>query len=229
MPSGDAVIRRTTGLVALIALLAAVSWFAAAQSASAGGPTSVLLASPQTGRVAALYHTDNAYDRLADAVGAFGSETGSTDKPAAVPDDPAGEIRLTWLIHDMSIWRIDRVHVTTKDGIWVQTVLRTDGGGDVFDRPGMWHRPVDSEALAAAVRDAGLEKTSAADDNNSSSTSSAESSPAAATNAAMAGAASPSVGLVAAVGVVGLLVGAAGSTLLHRHRAGRPERSVLTG
>jgi hypothetical protein len=41
--------------------------------------------------------------------------------------------------------------------------------------------------------------------------------------------ASSSVGLVAAVGVVGLLVGAAGSTLLHRYRAGRQERSVLTG
>jgi hypothetical protein len=229
MPSADVVTRRTMGLIALIALLAAVSWLAAAQSASAGGPTSVLLANPQTGRVAALYHTDNAYDRLADAVGAFQSETGSTDKPAVVPDDPSGEIRLTWLIHDMSIWRIDRVHTTTEDGIWVQTVVRTDGGGDVFDLPGTWHRPVDAEALTAAVRDAGLEKTSAADDSNSSSASSATSSPAAVTNAATAGAASPSVGLVAAVGVVGLLVGAAGSTLLHRYRAGRQERSVLTG
>ncbi|HZA29938.1 MAG TPA: hypothetical protein VE462_00275 [Propionibacteriaceae bacterium] len=229
MPSGDAVIRRTTSLVALIALLAAVSWFAAAQSASAGGPTSVLLASPQTGRVAALYHTDSAYDRLADAVGAFESGTGSTDKPAAVPDDPSGEIRLTWLIHDMRIWRIDRVHVTTEDGIWMQTVVRTDGSGEVLDLPGTWHRPVDPEALAAAVRDAGLEKTSAADDNRSSSASSATSSPAAVTNAAMPGAASPSVGLVAAVGIGGVLVGAAGSTLLLRSRAGRQDRSVLTG
>ena len=136
-------------------MLAAVSWFAAAQSASAGGPTSVLLANPQTGRVAALYHTDTAYDRLAGAVGAFASETGSTTKPGAVTDDFTGEIRLTWLIHDMSIWRIDRVHATTEDGMWVQTVVRTDGG-DVFDQPGTWHRPVDPKALAAALQDAGL-------------------------------------------------------------------------
>jgi hypothetical protein len=227
MPSRDVVTRRTTGLVALIALLAAVSWLAAAQSASAGGPTSVLLASPQTGRVAALYHTDNAYDRLADAVGAFESQTGSTEKPAAVPDDPSGEIRLTWLVHDMSIWRIDRVHTTEQDGMWVQTVVSTDGG-NVLEQPGTWHRPADPKALAAALRDAGLEKTSAADDNSSLSASSATSS-SAAVNAAMADGASPSVGLLAAVGVVGLLVGAAGSTLLHRHRAGRQERSVLTG
>ena len=228
MPSRDVVTRRTTGLVALIALLAAVSWLAAAQFASAGGPTSVLLASPQTGRVAALYHTDNAYDRLADAVGAFESQTGSTEKPAAVPYDPSGEIRLTWLIHDMSIWRIDRVHTTEQDGMWVQTVVSTDGG-NVLEQPGTWHRPADPKALAAALRDAGLEKTSAAEDNSSSSAPSATSN-AAAVNAAMAdGGASSSVGLVAAVGVVGLLVGAAGSTLLHRHRAGRQERSVLTG
>lgn len=228
MPSRDVVTRRTTGLVALIALLAAVSWLAAAQSASAGGPTSVLLASPQTGRVAALYHTDNAYDRLADAVGAFESQTGSTEKPAAVPYDPSGEIRLTWLIHDMSIWRIDRVHTTEQDGMWVQTVVSTDGG-NLLEQPGTWHRPADPKALAAALRDAGLERTSAAEDNSSSSAPSATSN-AAAVNAAMAdGGASSSVGLVAAVGVVGLLVGAAGSTLLHRYRAGRQERSVLTG
>jgi hypothetical protein len=207
--SGDVAIRRKKCLVALIGLLAVVSWFAAAQSASAGGPTSVLLANPQTGRVAALYHTDAAYDRLAGAVGAFASETGSTNNPGAVTDDVAGEIRLTWLIHDMSIWRIDRVHATTDDGIWVQTVVRTDGG-DVFDQPGTWHRPVDPKALAAALQDAGLLTT-------------------AVTGAAMPTAASPNGGLIAAVAVVGLLVGAAGATLLRRSTAGRKERSVLSG
>jgi hypothetical protein len=114
--SGDVEIRRRTGLVTLIALLAAVGWFAAAQSAAAGGPTSVLLANPQTGRASALYYTDKAYDQLAGAVGAFVSEAGSTNKPAAVTDDLTGEIRLTWLIHDMSIWRIDRVHAPPKTG-----------------------------------------------------------------------------------------------------------------
>ena len=110
------------------------------ESAWAGGPTSVLLANPQTGRVAALYYTDKAYDRLAGAVGAFVSETGSTNRPGAVTDDFTGEIRLTWLIHDMSIWRIDRIHATTEDGMWVQTVVRADGG-DVFDQPGTGSGP----------------------------------------------------------------------------------------
>jgi len=221
-------IRHKTGLVTLIALLAAVGWFAAAQSASAGGPTSVLLANPQTGRVAALYHTDKAYDRLAGAVGASESQTGSANKPGAVTDDFTGEIRLTWLIHDMSIWRIDRVHATNEDGMWVQTAVRTDGG-DVFDQPGTWHRPVDPKALAAALRDAGLLTTAGNDDDSSSIGSRAESGDAAATVAPTPTAESPNVGLIAAVAVVGLLVGAAGATLWQRSLAGRKEHSGLSG
>jgi hypothetical protein len=222
--SGDAEIRHKTGLVTLIALLAAVGWFAAAQSASAGGPTSVLLANPQTGRVAALYHTDKAYERLA---GASESQTGSTNKPGAVTDDFTGEIRLTWLIHDMSIWRIDRVHAT-QDGMWVQTVVRTDGG-DMFDQPGTWHRPVDPKALAAALQDARLLTTAAAEDDSSSIGSKAESDDAAAPLASTSTAESTSGGLIAAVAVVGLLVGVAGATLLQRSRAGRKEHSGLSG
>ena len=227
MLSGDVEIRRRTGLVTLIALLAAVGWFTAAHSAAAGGPTSVLLANPQTGRVAALYHTDKAYERLAGAVGASESQTGSTNKPGAVTDDFTGEIRLTWLIHDMSIWRIDRVHAT-EDGMWVQTVVRTDGG-DVFDQPGTWHRPVDPKALAAALQDARLLTTAAAEDDSSSIGSKAESDDAAAPLASTSTAESTSGGLIAAVAVVGLLVGGAGATLLQRSRAGRKEHSGLSG
>jgi hypothetical protein len=212
----------------LIALLGTISWIDGAQVAAAGGPTSVLLANPQTGRVAALYYTDKAYDRLADAVGAFSAETGSTDKPSTVTNDFTGEIRLTWLIHDMSIWRIDRVHVTVEDGMWVQTVVRTDGG-DVFDQPGTWSRPVDPEALGAAIRDAGLLKKSAGAAGSPSTASGANSNPAAVTNAALPAGASPNGGLVAAAGVAGLLVGAVGATLLQRSRARRQNRSVLTG
>lgn len=226
MLSGNVLVRRTTRLAVLIGLLAAVSWFAAAQSASAGGPTSVLLANPQTGRVAALYHTDTAYDRLAGAVGAFAAVTGSTTKPGAVTDDFTGEIRLTWLIHDMSIWRIDRVHATTEDGMWVQTVVRTDGG-DMFDQPGTWHRPADPKALTAALQDAGLLTPGV--DGSSSIASRAESGHAAGIDAPVPTAASPNGGLITAVVVVGLLVGAAGATLVRRSAAGPKDQSVSSG
>jgi hypothetical protein len=226
--SGDVVIRRKAGIAVLTGLLAVVGWFAPAKSAWAGGPTSVLLANPQTGRVAALYYTDKAYDRLAGAVGAFVSETGSANKPGAVTDDFTGEIRLTWLIHDMSIWRIDRIHATTEDGMWVQTLVRADGG-DVFDQPGTWQRPVDPKALTAALQDAGLLTAAAGADDSSSIASRAESAPAAVTDAAIPAAESPSGSLIAAVAVAGLLVGAAGATLLRRSPAGRKEHSVLSG
>jgi hypothetical protein len=222
------VIGRKRLLAALIALLAAVSWCTAAESASAGGPTSVLLANPQTGRVAALYYTDKAYDRLADAVGAFASQTGSTDKPPAVTDEITDEIRLTWLIHDMSVWRIDRVHANTEDGMWVQTFVQTDDG-DVFDQPGTWHRPVDTKVLAAALQDARLLTNSAGGKASSSIPPLAKSSSAAVTNAAMPGAESPKGGWMAAVGAIGVLVGAVGAMLLRRSPAGRKGHSGLSG
>ena len=54
-------------------------------------------------------------------------------------------MRLTWLIHDMQIWRIDTVHLTGQDGIWVETVVELSGDGDVFDQPARWHRPQDEQ------------------------------------------------------------------------------------
>ena len=108
----------------LVTVLAAGAWSAsAAAPAQAGGPTSVLMTNPATGRAHALYYSDRAYERLASAVGGFGAESGSAAKPQSVVDDFGSEIRLTWLIHDMSIWRIDRVHITAKDGTWIETVV----------------------------------------------------------------------------------------------------------
>jgi hypothetical protein len=110
----------------------------------------------------------------------------------------------------------------------VQTVVRTDGG-DVFDQPGTWHRPVDPKALAAALQDAGLLSSAAAENDSSSIGSKAESGDAAAPLAPTSTAESPSGGPIAAVAVVGLLVGAAGATLLQRSLAGRKEHSGHSG
>jgi hypothetical protein len=100
------------------------------------------MTSPATGRAHALYYSDRAYERLSTAVGGFGAKAGSASKPESVVEDFGSEIRLTWLIHDMSIWRIDRVHITAKDGTWIETLM-TDNGGDVFGRQGSWHRAHD--------------------------------------------------------------------------------------
>ena len=51
-------------LVLLTALLGLTGWASIAESAYAGGPTSVLLANTGRARVHALYTTESAYDRL---------------------------------------------------------------------------------------------------------------------------------------------------------------------
>ena len=222
--------RRLIGL--LIAFLAAVSWFGAAQVASAGGPTSVLMASPSNGRVAALYHSDAGYERLIAAVDAYSANTGPTARPGSVSDDFSNEIRLTWLIHDMSIWRIDRVHITAEDGIWIETVLQTDEGRSLLEQPGKWHRAADASALTAVLSDAGVLAKGAAPASDPEPmpalTSTTAESPAV-TNAPS------STWLAAATGIGGVLVGAAGSIVMLRRASQRTasetsnDRVMLTG
>jgi hypothetical protein len=211
--------RRTTILPLLVAiLLGAIGWAVVASTAHAGGPTSVLMTNPGMGRASAL-HIDNAdYGRLYAAVGE--DVTGDAQPPSGAGS--GAEVRLTWLIHDMQIWRIDRVHLTSQDGIWLETVIDLTDSGDVFDRPARWHRPKDEKALTAMLTAAGLlgnapasSSTSAPDDTGITAASSATSRPAAP---------------IVAAAVGGLVVGAAGSLLIARRRpAAERARVTLSG
>jgi hypothetical protein len=227
----------------LVTVLAAGAWSAStAAPAQAGGPTSVLMTNPATGRAHALYVSDRAYDRLVDAVGGFGAESGSAAKPASVVDDFGNEIRLTWLIHDMSIWRIDRVHITAKDGTWIETVVTIDGG-DVFGRQGSWHRAHDQRLLMASLTAAGLLATSARVTGDPTSIVPPAAVPtveqagptvaqtAAAPVVASSRTAVPVAAMIAGAGAGGLVVGAVAALVLARPRTrrSRPPRVVLTG
>lgn len=138
-------------ILATVAAIIAAVW-GAVLPAAAGGPTSVLLVNPVTGIADALYYSDAAYEQLGRAVGTDGSDAGSASPPEGADTD--AEIRLTWMIHDMSVWRIDRMH-RTQDGWWIQT-LTSPSGGDPFDGPGRWHRPADQPALDEVLQQAGL-------------------------------------------------------------------------
>jgi hypothetical protein len=206
--------RRTIILPFLLTmLLGAIGWASVTTTAHAGGPTSVLMTNPGMGRASAL-HVDNAdYGRLYAAVGE--DVKGDLEPPSGAGSGE--EVRLTWLIHDMQIWRIDRVHVTSQDGIWLETVIDLTDSGDVFDRPARWHRPKDEKELTAMLAAAGLlgtvpapSSTSHPDDTGITAASSATSRPAAP---------------IVAAAVGGLVVGAAGSLLILRRRpaAERPQ------
>jgi hypothetical protein len=151
-------VRRAAALAA--AVLAVL--LAAPGAAWAGGPTSVLLVSPTNERVAAIYTADPAYTEL---------ETLLADPGGPVigpPEDGAGQyVTATWLIHDVSIWRIDRIFLDRTDGIRVVTRI-ADGTSEPADLsaglwpgesggPGVsWHRPTDQDALITLLDRLGL-------------------------------------------------------------------------
>jgi hypothetical protein len=209
--------RRTPILLTLVALLlGAIGWASTTPTAHAGGPTSVLLTNPALERATARYVTDPDYDRLSAAVGE--GSTGDV-KPPSTNNSNFGEneVRLTWLIHDMNIWRIDRVHLTRNDGIWVETVADLTGDRDLFDRPARWHRPGDEKALTTLLTGAGL---LGADQAPSGPTISQDTS--SATTAASPAPSQPVAPIVGGA-IGGLVVGVAGSLLLRR-RPNLPSR-----
>ena len=192
-------------LVLLTALLALTGWAGTALSAYAGGPTSVLMINPELGRASALHIANADYDRLYAAVG--GDVTRDPEPP--IRGYGGEEVRLTWLIHDVQIWRIDRVYLSPDLGIWVETVTELKGEGHPFEQPSRWHRPADDQALTALLTKAGLLGAGSAP---SSPTASDGSPP---VTAASSAAAQPVVPIVVAA-VGGLAVGAVGSLLLRR-------------
>jgi hypothetical protein len=226
----------------LVTVLATIAWFASAAPAHAGGPTSVLMTNPATGRAYALYYGDRAYQRLASAVGGFGAESGSAQRPQSVVDDFGSEIRLTWMIHDMSIWRIDRVRITPQDGTWVETLVQV-ADGDIFSRPANWHRAADLKLLMGSLKAAGLLAGSArvtADPTSmvppATAPTVAQAVPTVAQTAlapvvATSRTAVPVPAMIAGAGVAGLAVGAVAALTLVRPRTrrDRPSRVVLTG
>jgi hypothetical protein len=86
--------------------------------AHAGGPTSVILSAPP--HVAALGYEDTQYSELQTL----------TD---GMPGNPDGDhasgrfVRATWLIHDMSVWRIDIIYPDAPGGPWILSADTLNG------------------------------------------------------------------------------------------------------
>jgi hypothetical protein len=136
------------GLAALTVGLLALG----ATPARAGGPTSVLVVNYDGSRAAAALTGSQAYDHLATALDAFSGEPprGETAAPTAFLGTG---LRLTWLVHDVTPWRLDAVQLDGGD-IWVNTVVSWDGR--LFDQPGVWHRPADEALLRATLTSMGV-------------------------------------------------------------------------
>ncbi|MFL6143350.1 MAG: hypothetical protein ACJ72N_15985 [Labedaea sp.] len=135
--------RLTGGAMAAAALI-----LLAPLTASAGGPTSVLLVSPGRQATASLYTTDEAYGRLLSLLGE--DPVADQGAPNLTGGPGSDAINVTWLVHDVQIWRVDRIFTDAAGGPWIQTIMAQDGNPEL-DATGIVHRAVAGKELIALL------------------------------------------------------------------------------
>lgn len=183
-------------------------------SAVAGGPTSVLLANYETGRSAAALNGSSAYTDLQSILGDENPPAKSSTPPGVVKESGSG-VRLVWLIHDVSPWRIDNVHVVGA-GVWVETYFDTSGADPYAGSP-IWHQPARGADLVASLSALGVLGTGTSDAGGSTAAQGAV-----APGGSTAGVSEPSTSgvswpLATGLAVGGVLVGTVLGALLARH------------
>lgn len=118
--------------------------------ASAGGPTSAILSVPGEGRTASVYYTDPEYQQLSDLVGGTGIAPSTIDDSGAEHEVGPG-VTVTWLIHDVQPWRVDRIYPDAEGGPWIATQEMDFDTGTIWDSPVVWHRPVAGKQLSTLL------------------------------------------------------------------------------
>ncbi|MEU9956172.1 hypothetical protein [Streptomyces sp. NPDC050982] len=122
-----------------------------APTAAAGGPTSVLVVSPESGQSAALYNSKEEYEELQRLLGSPGS--GTREEPPGLGVGSGRQINVTWMIHDVSPWRVDRVYPETprtKD-VWIHTAANVPKSMN-----GYWHKAEQPDAVRALLKKLGV-------------------------------------------------------------------------
>lgn len=120
--------------------LAAAAAIGVPAPAVAGGPTSVYITSPGDGRATGIYHTSPDYAELERLT----SGTPVEDPPAM--GAASKTYNLTWMIHDVSPWRIDYLVLDAPGGPFVGTTMLLDEADR--GRDPRWYRVTEGKALA---------------------------------------------------------------------------------
>ncbi|MCX4533155.1 hypothetical protein OHA79_28355 [Streptomyces sp. NBC_00841] len=122
-----------------------------APGAVAGGPTTVLVASPDSGKATALSVSDPRYTRLEALLGPAGE--GDKERPQSL-DGAVGtrQINVTWMVHDLEPMRTDRVFPgDDPDTVWIHTASEVP-----YTYRGYWHRAKKPAELVALFKQLGL-------------------------------------------------------------------------
>lgn len=143
-------VRILRGTAAIGAVVAAV--LVPAGPAVAGGPTSVVLVAP-SGATASLYVTDSEYGLLHHSLG---------ENPAPEAGAPGGGLApsgarftITWLIHDVAVWRVDQFATPTDANPWILTRFSVDDA-ITLGESGVWHHAADPTLLVNLLDRLGL-------------------------------------------------------------------------
>ncbi|MEV2231544.1 hypothetical protein AB0H69_23590 [Streptomyces phaeochromogenes] len=132
----------------VMALGLVVMW---APTAAAGGPTSVLVVSPESGQSAALYISKEEYGELQRLLGA--ADSGTREEPPGLGVGSGRQINVTWMLHDVSPWRVDRVYPETprtKD-VWIHTAANVPKSMN-----GYWHKAEQPAAVRVLLKKLGV-------------------------------------------------------------------------
>jgi hypothetical protein len=120
-----------------------------APTATAGGLTSVLVVSPESMETASLYYSDSAYQQLERLLGGPGE--GTATRPPEANLLRARQINVTWLAHDISPIRIDRIHLASDSpNAWIHTSTTPP------EWNGTWHRSAQPAALRSLLDELGV-------------------------------------------------------------------------
>ncbi|MFG1908336.1 hypothetical protein [Kribbella sp. NPDC048928] len=134
-------VRRTLALVAALAAATVIALLTTAVPAQAGGPTSVLLSAPPS--IAAFGYDDPRYAEFQALTEPAGAATPG-------PHDIGRFVRATWLIHDMSVWRIDMIYPNAPGGPWILTANTLAEAGPA---KATWHRSSNPAKLIQLLKD----------------------------------------------------------------------------
>ncbi|MET0136148.1 MAG: hypothetical protein ABW215_21405 [Kibdelosporangium sp.] len=144
-------------LAAVLAVMSAV-FLVLVPPALAGGPTSVLITNPAGSKAAGWYTSQAEYQALSTALGE-NPQVSAKDAPSDLRGGPGSNaINVTWLIHDVRVWRVDRVFLDYPGGPWIVTNTNMGGPldpgeqrGEQGGERGVVHRPSDPAALPALL------------------------------------------------------------------------------
>ncbi|WP_407560675.1 hypothetical protein [Streptomyces sp. 184] len=140
--------RRTHRLTAALAATAAALALAVglAGPAAAGGPTSALLVNGGSGDAAALHATNPDYAALDKAIGDAGEQIDALLTQADFGGADARQVTVTWLQHDVHVWRVDTLYPDARGG----AVVSRGTGADAATSP-TWRRVEHPERLGSLL------------------------------------------------------------------------------